>query len=217
MKKRRRTNEAGFTLLEVMVAIGILAVSLVAIFNVQASSILAASKVKFVTAATLLARSKMVDIEQELMEEGFSEFAESIEGDFSEEGWPDFRYSAIISKVEMPVPGAIPGQEDNVYASMMQGYSSMITDLISNSLRECIVHVYWGEGDDTEEVTLSTHFIELGRAQMLETTIGGPSGVGDVNNQGTNTNSNTNNNTKNPNSGNRFNPSGSPMNKVFTK
>jgi len=165
--------------MEVMVAIGILAVSLVAIFNVQGSSIAIASRVKFLTAATLLARSKVVDIEQQLMEEGFSDFAEEMNGDFSEEGWPQFRWYAKISKVKIPVPASMPGDDENTnaYAGMMQGYASMITDLISNALRECNLTVEWGEGDNTEKVALSTHFIEFGRAAMLETPVGAAGGL----------------------------------------
>ncbi len=171
-KRGVRGGQNGFTLFEVMVAMGILAISLVAIFNVQGSSILAASRSKFITAASLLARSKLVDIEQELTETGFSDFAEEMEGDFSEEGWPEFSWHAQISKVKIPVPGSMPGEENNAYASMMQGYASMMTDMISNALRECNLTVFWGDRNNMQELTISTHFIEFGRSNMLEAAIG---------------------------------------------
>ncbi len=182
MKKRTgkpvAPSAGGFTLIEVMVAISILAISLVAIINVQASSIHSASRVKFMTVGTLLARSKIVDIEQELMEQGFSDFAEELDGNFEEEGWPDFRWRATISKVRIPVPTSMPGQEDNPYASMLSGYSSMLTDMIANALRECIITVEWGDGGDLEELSIATHFIETGRATMLQTTVGGVGNLG---------------------------------------
>lgn len=168
MKNNAERAIGGFTLLEVMIAIGILSISLVAIFDVQATSIQSAGRVKFLTAATLLARSKMVDIEQELTEKGFSDFEEQLDGNFEEEGWPRFRWTAVVSKVKIPLPGSMPGEEDNPYAGMMSGYASLITDLISNALRECIVTVEWDEGGETQQVALATHFIEIGRANMLE-------------------------------------------------
>ncbi len=173
---------AGFTLMEVMVAIGILAISLVAIFNVQGSSIMAANRVKNATVAILLARSKMVDIERELIEEGFSDFAENMEGDFEEEGWPDFKWVAEISKVKFPIPSNMPGSSEgnNTYASMMSGYSSMLTDMIGNALRECNLTVTWGGEDEFDNVKISTHFIELGRAGQLEAPT---SGVGSLQNK----------------------------------
>lgn len=157
--------------MEVMVAIGILGISLVAIFNVQATSILAAGRVKNITAATLLAQSKMIDIELELKEDGFSDFAEESNGTFEEEGWPEFRWKATVSKVEIPLPGAMPsGEDSNQYANMMSGYTSMITDMISNALRECVLTVEWDEGKNVQSIEVATHFIETGRAGMLQST-----------------------------------------------
>lgn len=167
--------EGAFTLMEVMIAIGILAISLVAIFSVQASSITAAGRVRNLTAATLLAQSKMIDIERELMEEGFSDFAEEINGNFEEEGWPEFRWSATVAKVKIPIPTSMPGEDNSGFASLMSGYSSMITDLIGNALRECNLTIEWDEGNATHEMTLATHFIEFGRASMLESS---PAGLG---------------------------------------
>ena len=185
-----RSKPAGFTLIEVMVAIGVLAICFTAIFNVQASSIQAASRTKYITAATLLAHSKMVDIEQQLTVEGFSEFAEDMDGNFEEEGWPEFRWRAKILKVRIPIPGNMPGSStddsssgssssdksnsnNNVYASMVSGYSSMISDIISGALREVNLVVEWEEGSEHRELALSTHFADLSRASQLQTTNSG--------------------------------------------
>lgn len=58
MKKSR-----GFTLLEVMIAMAILAIALVAIFQMQSQSISMSTDSRFMTTAALLAQSKMVDVE----------------------------------------------------------------------------------------------------------------------------------------------------------
>jgi len=53
----------GFTLLEVMVAIAIIAITLVAVFGSQSQSLTLANDAKFNTIAALLAQSKMAEIE----------------------------------------------------------------------------------------------------------------------------------------------------------
>ncbi|MEM6734211.1 MAG: prepilin-type N-terminal cleavage/methylation domain-containing protein, partial [Myxococcota bacterium] len=61
----------GFTLLEVMIALLILAVSLAVLLQAQAGSLANSSRARDMTVATLLARSKMIDIEQVVFDEGF--------------------------------------------------------------------------------------------------------------------------------------------------
>ena len=58
-------KKAGFTLLEVMVAMSILAMALVAVFHMQSQSISMAGESRFLTTASLLAQSKMAEIEAE--------------------------------------------------------------------------------------------------------------------------------------------------------
>ena len=53
----------GFTLLEVMIAMAVLAIALVAIFQMQSQSISMSTDSRFMTTAALLAQSKMVEAE----------------------------------------------------------------------------------------------------------------------------------------------------------
>jgi general secretion pathway protein I len=54
---------SGFTLMEVMIAMTILAIALVAIFQSQSQSISMSTDSRFMTTASLLAQSKMVEVE----------------------------------------------------------------------------------------------------------------------------------------------------------
>ncbi|HJL18980.1 MAG TPA: prepilin-type N-terminal cleavage/methylation domain-containing protein [Sandaracinaceae bacterium LLY-WYZ-13_1] len=60
-----------FTLLEVMVAVAILGIALTAIFSSEAGAIRAGARARHMTTATLLARCKMGEVEEQLMREGF--------------------------------------------------------------------------------------------------------------------------------------------------
>ena len=86
----------GFTLLEVIIALAILGTSLMAIFEVSSQAIYAHVYAKKLTVATLLARSKMIDLEQEMYDKGFQLDDDEQAGDFSEEGWSSFKWRAKI-------------------------------------------------------------------------------------------------------------------------
>ncbi len=90
----------GFTLLEVMIALLIVSVSIVAVAGINAGSMNMHVYAKQLTVATLLARSKMADIEQELQADGLPTDDEVEEGDFSEEGFPKIRWRAEIIRPE---------------------------------------------------------------------------------------------------------------------
>jgi general secretion pathway protein I len=86
----------GFTLLETVIALAILALALMAIFDLNSGAVANHVYSKHLTIATLLARSKMTDIEQKLYDDGFSNDDDEESGNFSEEGWPNFKWRAKI-------------------------------------------------------------------------------------------------------------------------
>ncbi|HUM09333.1 MAG TPA: prepilin-type N-terminal cleavage/methylation domain-containing protein [Myxococcaceae bacterium] len=86
----------GFTLLEVVVALAILGLALMAIFDMNAGAVASHAYAKRLTVATMLARSKMTDIEQELYDKGFDNDDREIQGDFRAEGWDAYTWKAQI-------------------------------------------------------------------------------------------------------------------------
>lgn len=60
----------GFTLLKVMLAVAIMAVSLAAVFSAEAGSVKMATRARRMSFATLLARCKMGELEEDLMKKG---------------------------------------------------------------------------------------------------------------------------------------------------
>jgi general secretion pathway protein I len=86
----------GFTLLEVVVALAILSLALMAIFDMNAGAVASHAYAKRLTVATMLARSKMTDIEQELYDKGFDIADREISGDFRAEGWEAYTWKAQI-------------------------------------------------------------------------------------------------------------------------
>ncbi|HEX9052825.1 MAG TPA: prepilin-type N-terminal cleavage/methylation domain-containing protein [Anaeromyxobacter sp.] len=87
----------GFTLLEVMVALAILATSLVAISDVVGGALRNEVRARNLETAALLARGKMVSIEDHYEWKGFATSDESDDGTFEDEGHPDFKWRLEIT------------------------------------------------------------------------------------------------------------------------
>ncbi|MHB1844071.1 MAG: type IV pilus modification PilV family protein [Deltaproteobacteria bacterium] len=91
----------GFTLIEVTVALAILALGLVAVVDINAGATRLHEASEQLTLATLLARGKMIDLEQKLNQDGFSDFDKEIDGTFEVEKHPEVRWKAEILKPDL--------------------------------------------------------------------------------------------------------------------
>lgn len=96
----------GFTLLEVMISLAILAVSLVAISDLNGGAVLMHAYGRRATEATLLLRGKMLDVEDDLQKKGFSDFNDEQHGTFDDEGSPGYAWSAEILKPDVQLDPA---------------------------------------------------------------------------------------------------------------
>ena len=87
----------GFTLLEVMVALAILATSLVALSDVVGGALRNEVRARNLETASLLARGKMVALEDHYEWKGFAASDESDDGSFEDEGHPEFKWRLEIT------------------------------------------------------------------------------------------------------------------------
>ena len=150
----------GFTLLEVMISVAILAISLLALFNLQSTSMMGASRAQRIETATSLARMKMVEVLVDF-EAGMSkgEFPDEKEnsGTFEEENYPDFSWELKIKKVEIPAP---PSSDES--GTVMTQIFKMVTDQLTEKTREIKLTVFWAEFDEKEEgIALTTHVVQM--------------------------------------------------------
>ncbi len=106
-KLRANSRSGGFTLVEVMFALAMLAGSLILLLQGAAANVASTQRTQMMSAATELARGKMYDLEEELLVEGFQYLDQTEEGDFDEEGWPQITWEAEITKIKLPNLGAM--------------------------------------------------------------------------------------------------------------
>jgi general secretion pathway protein I len=101
------TRNRGFTLLEVMVAMGILAISYVTLLETQSASIRLSTFGRQTTAAIFLAQYKMEETEEKLLKDGFPETDQDEDGNFEEQGYPGYRWKIQVKKIELPLGEAL--------------------------------------------------------------------------------------------------------------
>lgn len=182
----------------------ILAVSLVAILNMHSGGVRMHNHAKFLTVATMLARSKMVDVEEKLYKDGLPDFDETEEGTFEDEGFPKFKWKAEIVKPDLQVdsadivglitqglgldPSALGGSASGSSGSGgpttvggMGGIEGMIGPMVEQfvprleeSVREVRLTVSWQDITGPSEFSVATHVIKLPEQQ------GVPGGQADV-------------------------------------
>lgn len=105
----------GFSLLEVMIALGILSLSLFVLINWQGTSAVATLEADKVSTATLLAQEKMSQAMLYLESEGFQESDVNEEGDFEDGIFGGFAY------------GGMDGQLDEINSESYEGYYWALT------------------------------------------------------------------------------------------
>jgi len=91
-------EDNGFTLLEVMVAIALIAIALMAVLGSQSQSVSLAGEARFTTTAALLAQSKMAEIESQDPEDLTAD-----SGDFDED-FSGYTWKLAVSNVMLDRP-----------------------------------------------------------------------------------------------------------------
>lgn len=93
--------QKGFTLLEVMAALSILAIVLVSVYRLHAQTIAMNSEVRFYATAPMLAQLKMAEFESKSPEDMRDD-----SGDFGDE-FPNYKWNMTIDDVESTTLGNI--------------------------------------------------------------------------------------------------------------
>ena len=163
---RSRERAAGFSLLEVMVSLAILGMSLVVISRVVTGNVVAANHARMTTAATFLARTRISMMEQSLLEYGFSEMDGEDTGDFSQEGFPGYRWYTNVERIELPADSTQKVQEVSnkatqsmnpmeMLSGFMGGFMATLMDPIrlglQESVRKMTVRIKWNEAGKLEQ------------------------------------------------------------------
>jgi prepilin-type N-terminal cleavage/methylation domain-containing protein len=169
-----RASEAGFTLLEVIIALTIMVLAFTAILSVESGGINAAEKTHQINIVAMLARNKMIETEYAIEGKTFDEVKKDDGGNF--DGYPDFRWTSQIKEVKFPAlnlqgvgsgasgdnadKGATAGGSQPV-SDLVTLMTKLITNFLSKAVREVDVTIYWKRPSGEQKFTISTFWVDL--------------------------------------------------------
>lgn len=178
MTRRRAT--AGFTLLEVMMAIAILVVALGILVSAQATAVQATQEADRILVATQLAQDKLSEVVVQVEHEGFQTADVHDQGDFDDFGdealdlelatLDEYHWEILVTEVDIQFAGGLSGAVGNLAGSMGFDTTQLpggglpdlsafgiseesIAQYLQPFVREVKVRVWWGDDlDEAEEL-----------------------------------------------------------------
>lgn len=179
-----RRSAGGFTLLEVMVALAILAASLVVVSEVVGGALRNHQRARQLDVATGLARAKLVQLQAEFERKGFRDFDETDDGTFEPEGHPEVRWKLEVKRPGVglgpdAVLGALAGGKtlqdlmpppdqapqlapfQGMIQASLQGLLTRIGEQLKKGVREVRLTVSWQGGARVESFDVVTHLVVL--------------------------------------------------------
>jgi general secretion pathway protein I len=168
MTLHRPRTSSGFTLLEVMIALAILASTLVVLLEIITNNIRATNHSKLMTAATFLARGKMTDIEDGILETGFIDNDDLDKGTFKDLGFPAFRWTTAVERIELPTDLKQKAQDQatdktNDSSQTAKDPMSMLTGMMGGLMGTFLDPIRLGLQESVRRVTVTVSWDEVGR------------------------------------------------------
>jgi general secretion pathway protein I len=181
-----RLGQRGFTLVEIMIALAILSITLVAVYLAQGDSLRASGRAEDIRTASLLARQKMtekmIDLQKDIDKGKFPDDQVNDQGAF-DPPFDKYRWEFAVRKVEIPLAGSPPDQANGAPppgangpttstgkeagagnqapASAQANLAQMVTKKISESVREISTKVIWEELGQEQSLVVTTHISKL--------------------------------------------------------
>lgn len=175
----------GFTLLEVLIAMAILAGALTVLMGRTAINNQQAIYANKLTRVSQLARAKMTDLEYELMDEGFTDDVQRFDGEF--ENYDDMHWEAEVYPVEIPpsvkeelvgqvnaqlfggqdTQGALKGNA--AFSAMLPMLVSQVPEMINQigkKIRRVQLVVYYDFNGLEEKMTLTQYVVDRDSSQF---------------------------------------------------
>ena len=178
MNLRQNRSEAGFTLLETMIAVAIMTVAFGAILMVESSAIKTTTKAKQLNVVAMLAKNLMIETEHLIEGKKFSEAKKEESAQFAEP-FQDYKWKREVKEIKFPNIGtnaasageggapaggaAAPTGTDQATETL----TKLITKFLSDAVREVRITITWKKGQGEQNYSVSTYWVDLNHEFQL--------------------------------------------------
>jgi len=159
-------DQSGFTLLEVMIAIGILAIGIGTIIVGESNSIDTTMRAKRMTTVAMLAKNALIEAEREVSGKSFTEVKDEESGKFNTP-FEDYRWERKVKEIKFP-DIAMQGADDAASKEMIKTIDEnalrvmkIATSYLSKSTREITVTIKWTEKKEEQKYSVSQYWVDL--------------------------------------------------------
>ncbi len=156
-------NRAGFTLLEVMIAIGILAIGIGAILVAENNSLDTTFRAKRMTTVATLARNSLIEAEREIQGKTFDETRKELSGKF-DPPYAEYSWERKIKEITFPnvlTPEAKEGKEGQPEDQNEARVVRLATQFLSKATREISITIKWKEKGQDQQYNVSQYWVDL--------------------------------------------------------
>ncbi len=174
----RSSRASGFSLLEVLIAMAVLAISLLMILRTLDNGILVSRYQETEVIAATLARHKMAELELQFEKDGFGDSEKETCGHFAEEleidvdDFDGYDYCWTLKKVELPLPmemlGGGDGGGEGGGLPLPGGLDpKAAADQLSRAVRVLRLTIQWKQDQVPQKFDVVTHFVNLSQASVI--------------------------------------------------
>jgi len=161
-------KQAGFTLLETLVALSIMLVAFSAILMAESASLNSALKAKQMNVVSMLAKNIMVETEYKIEGKPFSEVKKE-EGGVFPPPHENYRWMRTIKEIKFPTLsfGKAGGEDQSETTNHMERLARLMSKYLSKAIREVSVTVSWKKGSGEQSFSVTTYWVNLNHAFEL--------------------------------------------------
>jgi general secretion pathway protein I len=170
-----RLNNKGFTLLEVLIAMIIIAGAVMVLANSWSGSFMQIRKSRLNNNVAVLLERKMIEVEAKYKNK-FTEVPETDGGDFEDD--PDYSWKLKSKDIKVPDLTALlmseSGEADETLISMIK----QMTEYLNKTIKEVKVTIVFKGPRKTMEYSATTYLVDFGQDLGLGGGAGGAGGGG---------------------------------------
>lgn len=156
---KQKKSESGFTLLEVMIAVGILVGAILVVSNTWSGNFLRVRKANLYNNAAVLLEQKVIELKSKYREKSMGEIPETEAGDFGTEN-KNYRWTFKSQVFKMPDLSSVlikEGQGDQNFLTMIK----QTQDFISQAVKEATISVFVKTAGREVEFSVTTYFVDF--------------------------------------------------------